>query len=89
MVLKAQILSGKWGIIHCSEVTSRVSLVELLRQVGVLIEEPFPILALDRMCAKVHENIQELADLQVQSREHLSKKLMKVQSRVASNGVTR
>lgn len=60
-----------------------------IEEVGVLIEEPFPILALDRMCAKVHENIQELADLQVQSREHLSKKLMKVQSRVASNGVTR
>jgi putative membrane protein len=57
--------------------------------VGVLIEEPFPILALDRMCAKANENIQELAALQVQAQEHLSKKIMKLQSKVVSNGVTR
>jgi len=63
--------------------------VELLPQVGVLIEEPFPILALDRMCAKAHENIQELADLQAQAQEHLSKKIMMLQSKVASNGVAR
>lgn len=60
-----------------------------IEEVGVLIEEPFPILALDRMCAKANENIQELAALQVQAQEHLSKKIMKFQSKVVSNGVTR
>jgi putative membrane protein len=42
-----------------------------IEEVGVLIEEPFPILPLDRMCAKARENIKELIKLQVQAREHL------------------
>ncbi|KAG0579184.1 hypothetical protein KC19_4G079700 [Ceratodon purpureus] len=57
-----------------------------IEEVGVLIEEPFPILALDRMCAKATENIQELAALQVQAQVHLTRKTMK---KVVSNGVTR
>lgn len=62
-----------------------------IEEVGVLIEEPFPILALDRMCAKAHENIQELADLQAQAQVHLSSKLLRFRTKVAasSNGVTR
>lgn len=52
----------------------------------MLIEEPFPILALDRMCAKVHENIQELSDLQVQAQDHLKIKTKK--SKSVTNGVT-
>lgn len=55
----------------------------------MLIEEPFPILALDRMCAKAHENIQELASLQVQAQEHLGKKTKNLQGKVVLNGVTR
>lgn len=62
---------------------------KLLWQVGVLIEEPFPILPLDRMCAKALENIQELAHLQVRAQEHLRKKTMNAQSNGVTNGVTR
>ncbi len=53
-------------------------------QVGVLIEEPFPILALDRMCAKAYENIQELVKLQVQAQDHLIAKA----KRKRATGVT-
>lgn len=52
----------------------------------MLIEEPFPILALDRMCAKVQENIQELSDLQIQAQDHLKIKTKKLKS--ITNGVT-
>lgn len=74
---------------HCREIYLMGFFGGMLRQVGVLIEEPFPILALDRMCSKAHENIQEVADLQVQAQEHLRKKIMTFQGKVASNGVTR
>lgn len=60
----------------------------LALQVGVLIEEPFPILPLDRMCAKARENIQELAHLQVRAQDHLRKKAVKPKCNV-TNGVTR
>jgi putative membrane protein len=51
-----------------------------IEEVGVLIEEPFPILPLDRMCAKARENIKELIKLQVQAREHLITKARKKQA---------
>ena len=63
--------------------------MELPRQVGVLIEEPFPILPLDQMCAKACQNIQELAQLQVKAQEHVGKHMSKLQSNGVSNGVTR
>lgn len=63
--------------------------MESLRQVGVLIEEPFPILPLDQMCARARENIQEFAQLQVKAQEHLRKMTRKVQSNGVTNGVTR
>lgn len=50
----------------------------------MLIEEPFPILALGRMCAKAHENVQELVKLQANVQEHLNTKTQKFQN----NGVT-
>ncbi|XP_024373551.1 voltage-dependent chloride channel 1, chloroplastic [Physcomitrium patens] len=59
-----------------------------IEEVGVLIEEPFPILALDRMCAKARENILEFADLQVKAQVHLSNKTRKSQSKVVTNGAT-
>jgi predicted membrane chloride channel (bestrophin family) len=59
-----------------------------IEEVGVLIEEPFPILPLDRMCAKARENIQELAHLQVRAQDHLRKKAVKPKCNV-TNGVTR
>lgn len=55
----------------------------------MLIEEPFPILPLDRMCAKARENIQELAEVQVRIQEHLRKKTKKLKSNGVSNGVIR
>lgn len=60
-----------------------------IEEVGVLIEEPFPILPLDQMCAKARENIQEVAQLQVKAQEHLGKKAPKLQKSGVTNGVTR
>ncbi|KAG0576638.1 hypothetical protein KC19_5G095700 [Ceratodon purpureus] len=60
-----------------------------IEEVGVLIEEPFPILPLDQMCAKACQNIQELAQLQVKAQEHVGKHMSKLQSNGVSNGVTR
>ena len=55
----------------------------------MIIEEPFPILPLDQMCAKALENIQELAQVQVKAQEHLGKKMVQFQSNGVTNGVTR
>ncbi|KAH8959221.1 hypothetical protein BDL97_06G068000 [Sphagnum fallax] len=60
-----------------------------IEEVGVLIEEPFPILALDRMCAKVYENIQELVKLQVQAQDHLVAKAKRKQATGVTIGAGR
>lgn len=55
----------------------------------MLIEEPFPILPLDRMCAKARENIRELAHLQARAQAHLSKKKEVKPKCNVTNGVPR
>lgn len=47
-------------------------------QVGVLIEEPFPMLALDQMCHRLHSNIDD-----IMRNERL------IQARVSSNKKSR
>ncbi|GLJ16443.1 hypothetical protein SUGI_0279800 [Cryptomeria japonica] len=46
-----------------------------IEEVGVLIEEPFPILALDKMCAIVHENIMEMLKFHNRVEDHLRHKM--------------
>lgn len=45
-----------------------------IEEVGVLIEEPFPMLALDKIIGIAHDNIRELMELQQQADEFLTRK---------------
>lgn len=45
-----------------------------IEEVGVLIEEPFTILSLDKIIGAAHEHIWELLDLQQRANEYLSQK---------------
>lgn len=45
-----------------------------IEEVGVLIEEPFPMLALDKIIGIAHDNIRELMELQQHADEFLSRK---------------
>ncbi|BBN11900.1 ion channel-forming bestrophin family protein [Marchantia polymorpha subsp. ruderalis] len=45
-----------------------------IEEVGVLIEEPFPVLSLDKMCAVAHENVQEFVELQEVTNDYLVNK---------------
>ncbi|KAG6545622.1 hypothetical protein Mapa_012976 [Marchantia paleacea] len=45
-----------------------------IEEVGVLIEEPFPVLSLDKMCAVAHQNVQEFVELQEVTNEYLLNK---------------
>ncbi|KAG0591234.1 hypothetical protein KC19_1G160500 [Ceratodon purpureus] len=81
-----------WDVCHWVVVPATfISAASLfcIEEVGVLIEEPFPILPLDQMCAKARENIQELAQLQVKAQEHSRNRTPKLPSNGVSNGVTR
>jgi hypothetical protein len=40
----------------------------------VLIEEPFPMLSLDKMCTVAHQNVQELVELSRVAENHLKTK---------------
>ncbi|KAJ7539177.1 hypothetical protein O6H91_11G079700 [Diphasiastrum complanatum] len=59
-----------------------------IEEVGVLIEEPFPILPLDRMCTAAHNNIRELVQLQSSTRQYFQNKYS-VQKAGAHNGAGR
>lgn len=54
-----------------------------IEEVGVLIEEPFPMLSLDKVVGIVHENIQDVMELQQQVDEHLSQV-----TEISHNGIT-
>ena len=54
---------------------------------GVLIEEPFPMLALDKIIGVAHKNIHELIGLQQKADEFLSLK-RKVASDISANDLT-
>ncbi|KAL2610543.1 hypothetical protein R1flu_029116 [Riccia fluitans] len=60
-----------------------------IEEVGVLIEEPFPVLSLDKMCAVAHQNVLEFVELQKSTIDYLrskEKKMRTVNGRVGSNG---
>ncbi|KAL5216954.1 hypothetical protein ABZP36_017638 [Zizania latifolia] len=52
----------KWIVVPATFV-SAASLF-CIEEVGVLIEEPFPMLALDELCKKLHDNTQDVMSLQ-------------------------
>lgn len=51
-----------------------------IEEVGVLIEEPFPVLALDELCKLVQNNIQEAIDSEKAIRARLTAKIKKQES---------
>ena len=55
-------------------------------QVGVLIEEPFPMLALDELCALVHSNIQEAVKSESIIRNRIVAKIRFHEVNHSSNG---
>lgn len=55
-------------------------------QVGVLIEEPFPMLALDELCDLVHSNIQEAVKSEKVIRDRIIAKIKLHEFKHASNG---
>lgn len=59
-----------------------------IEEVGVLIEEPFPMLALDKIIGVSHQNIRELVDLQQRANEYLSRK-KDAASKTSTNGAGR
>ncbi|XP_055810763.1 voltage-dependent chloride channel 1, chloroplastic-like isoform X3 [Solanum dulcamara] len=57
-----------------------------IEEVGVLIEEPFPMLALDELCQRVHDNIQEAMANEKQIQEILNSKRKRRFSEHSPNG---
>ncbi|XP_009629643.1 voltage-dependent chloride channel 1, chloroplastic-like [Nicotiana tomentosiformis] len=57
-----------------------------IEEVGVLIEEPFPMLALDELCQLVHDNIQESMANEKKIQERLSAKRKRRFSEHSQNG---
>ncbi|PHT48348.1 UPF0187 protein, chloroplastic [Capsicum baccatum] len=57
-----------------------------IEEVGVLIEEPFPMLALDELCQRVHDNIQEAMASEKQIQERLNTKRKRHFSENSPNG---
>ncbi|KAL3690386.1 hypothetical protein R1sor_016695 [Riccia sorocarpa] len=60
-----------------------------IEEVGVLIEEPFPVLSLDKMCSAAHHNVVEFVELQKTTDDYLrskEKKMRTVSGRLGSNG---
>ena len=57
-------------------------------QVGVLIEEPFPMLALDALCQQLHDGIKDVMAVQntVHTRLVAQNKSHEARSRCAENG---
>jgi len=54
--------------------------------VGVLIEEPFPMLALDELCDLVHSNIQEAVKSEKVIRNRIIAKIKLHEFKHSSNG---
>ncbi|XP_060213301.1 voltage-dependent chloride channel 1, chloroplastic-like [Lycium barbarum] len=57
-----------------------------IEEVGVLIEEPFPMLALDELCQRVRDNIQEAMANEKQIQERLNSKRKRSFSEHSPNG---
>ncbi|KAJ8541886.1 hypothetical protein K7X08_016752 [Anisodus acutangulus] len=57
-----------------------------IEEVGVLIEEPFPMLALDELCHRVRDNIQEAMANEKQIQERLNSKRKRRFSEHSPNG---
>ncbi|KAL3700275.1 hypothetical protein R1sor_018297 [Riccia sorocarpa] len=51
-----------------------------IEEVGVLIEEPFPMLSLDKMCEVAHRNVVEFVELQKTTYEYLRSKEKKMRT---------
>jgi predicted membrane chloride channel (bestrophin family) len=57
-----------------------------IEEVGVLIEEPFPMLALDELCDLVHSNIQEAVKSEKVIRNRIIAKIKLHEFKHSSNG---
>ncbi|KAF9626437.1 hypothetical protein IFM89_033256 [Coptis chinensis] len=66
--------------------TSSAASVFYIEEVGVLIEEPFPMLALDAICNQVNNNIQEAVTLEATIKGQLLAKQKSPPDERSSNG---
>lgn len=57
-----------------------------IEEVGVLIEEPFPMLALQQMCTLAHENIRDMINLHNSIDDNMNTEKKILSYRVGSNG---
>lgn len=57
-----------------------------IEEVGVLIEEPFPMLALEQMCTVAHDNIREMINLHNSIDDNMYTKQELLSLRIGSNG---
>ncbi|KAK9121253.1 hypothetical protein Syun_018870 [Stephania yunnanensis] len=57
-----------------------------IEEVGVLIEEPFPMLALDEVCKVVHDSIQEAISMENGIRERIRTRQKHHNKKITSNG---
>ncbi|KAF9617258.1 hypothetical protein IFM89_035202 [Coptis chinensis] len=74
-----------WWIVVPATFISVASLF-CIEEVGVLIEEPFPMLALDAICNKVNNNIQEAVTLEAMITGQLLAKQKSPTDERSSNG---
>lgn len=86
----------KWMVVFATFFSA--STLFCIEEVGVLIEEPFPMLSLHEMCTVAHQNVQELVELAHVTGKHLKTKEKMFRSsagtgtgafaRVSSNGTS-
>jgi len=76
----------KWIVVPATFI-SAASLF-CIEEVGVLIEEPFPMLALDALCKQLHDGIKDVMAVQntVHTRLVAQNKSHEARSRCAENG---
>ncbi|KAF2604916.1 hypothetical protein F2Q70_00026408 [Brassica cretica] len=71
-----------WIVVPATFITNQIKTV----QVGVLIEEPFPMLALDELCDLVHSNIQEAVKSETIIRNRILAKIKLHEFKHSPNG---